>query len=80
LSSFVGTTSMNTSKILKKLETLGYVTREVGTDVRANSILLTVKGRKIVLESAKNLTSAEEQYYPTDGKKELITYLKRLKK
>ena len=67
LSRFVGTTSMNTSKILKKLETLGYVTREVGTDVRANSILLTVKGKKIVLESAKNLGAAEEQFYPSEG-------------
>jgi DNA-binding MarR family transcriptional regulator len=80
LSRFVGTTSMNTSKILKKLEVLGYVTREVGTDVRANSILLTVKGRSIVMESARNLQSAETTFYPENGRKELISYLLKLKK
>lgn len=80
LSRFVGTTSMNTSKILKKLESLGYVSRKVGTDVRSNSISLTEKGNRIVMESAKNLDATEEKYYPREGKKEFISYLKKLKK
>lgn len=67
LAQYVATTAMNTSKILKKLEINGLITRLTGTDSRSKALLITEVGQEILRTSALGLGEANNQFFHTLG-------------
>lgn len=63
LAQYVGTTQMNTSKILKKLEMRGLITRLTGTDSRSKALLITDTGQENLRTSAVGLNEANHQFF-----------------
>jgi DNA-binding MarR family transcriptional regulator len=78
LSDYTGVTTMSVSKILTKLESLGFVDRKVGSDPRSKSIAVTELGFTTLVQCAQLMHNSDAEFYPKSQKPNFIQYLSKL--
>jgi DNA-binding MarR family transcriptional regulator len=78
LADYTGVTTMSVSKILTKLESLGFVGRKVGTDPRSKSIVVTEQGFVTLIQCAELMHDSDAEFYPKTQKPNFIQYLNKL--
>jgi DNA-binding MarR family transcriptional regulator len=78
LAEMTGTTTMGVSKILTKLQKLGFITRAQGKDPRSKAINITEKGNLVLLSTATTLGQTDSDFFPAKGKTEFINYINQI--
>jgi DNA-binding MarR family transcriptional regulator len=78
LADYTGVTTMSVSKILTKLESLGFVVRKIGSDPRSKSIIVTKQGFVTLIQCAQLMHNSDAEFYPKTQKPNFIQYLNKL--
>jgi DNA-binding MarR family transcriptional regulator len=78
LADYTGVTTMSVSKILTKLESLGFIERKVGSDPRSKSIVVTQQGFATLMQCAQLMHNADGEFFAKNQKINFIQYLTKL--
>jgi len=78
LAEFSGAKPMHVSKVLKKFEKQGLITKKPGSDPRSKIIFLTDSAYSLLISTATDLAKADNEFFNQENKQEFIKYLKKL--
>jgi len=78
LAEHLGITPAAVTGALQKLESDGYITRQLGSDNRYNEIIITEQGKSIVERTCRIFSKTDESLFFGFGDEELNEFLKYL--
>lgn len=80
LAALLGITPAAVTGALQKLESDGYIKRQLGSDNRYNEILITDLGKEIVEKTRKLFSEIDESIFSGFGEEELDCFIKYLER
>jgi DNA-binding MarR family transcriptional regulator len=78
LADYTGVTTMSVSKILTKLESMALISRQIGSDIRSKSIVVSEQGFTTLTQCAELMGKTDAEFFGKSGKDGFVKYLSKL--